>query len=255
MGRRQGHHRVETDSRGGVLVKCSRPNCPNSVRRQGVCAKHYDRLPARGYVDSGPTKARIELLLSRGIGWAGLEAAGISQQWWRQCGDRVQARVERKVLSIPVPERVIAGGTIPAIGTIRRLQALAAMGWPFTMIGPMLGHHERYPSQLMRRTVVLSSTAAKVDEVYRELAMKPGPSDWVRTVARGKGWQTAFAWDDIDNPGEAPDVGERVRVSRTEQIEELREIGVTDVCQIATRLGIQPGSVERQMYRAMGQAS
>lgn len=231
-------------------MKCSRMKCTRTVNRQGLCHSHYDYAPLRGYVDSSPTKARIELLLSLGVGWGGLEAQGVSMQWWRQIGSRVQARVEAKVFAIPVPQRMVPGGCVPAVGSVRKLQALAAMGWPFALLAPRVGHGPQYFSQLLHRDQLLSRTAAMIDSLYRELHMVPGPSQAVRDRSRRLGWVTALAWTDIDDPTDVPDVGERVRVSAIERISELREVGITDRRSVAARLGILPESVLRTLERS-----
>lgn len=228
---------------------CVRLKCTRVANRQGLCHSHYGRAPQRGYVDSAPTKRRLELLLSRGIGWARLEDAGITPQWWRQVGDRVQVRTEARVLAIPVPGRVIAGGEIAAVGTVRRLQALAAMGWPFDVLSPLAGHGPRYLSQLMKRDVLFSSTARKVDELYQTLAMTLGPSNRIRVRSLNRGWVTALAWDDIDDPDETPNVGLRQFATQFERVTELQALGVRDVNRIAERLGTKPKSVERLLAR------
>jgi hypothetical protein len=76
-------------------------------------------------------------------------------------------------------------------------------------------------------------------------------------VARAKGYFPPLCWDDIDDPDEKPQRGKHEPVSATERIEELRELGVTDVNRIAERLRIQPRSVERQLYpsRQKGKAA
>lgn len=231
-------------------MKCQRSKCTRTANRQGLCHAHYGYAPLRGYVDAGPTKERIDLLLSLGVGWAGLESHGVSFQWWRQIGDRVQARVEAKVLSIPIPASVVAGGCVPAIGSVRKLQALAAMGWPFSLLGPRVGHGQQYLSQILARESVWSRTAAVIDSLYRELSMVPGPSQFVRDRARRLGWVTALAWDDIDDPTEQPNLGAHVRLTAEERISELHDLGITDIREIAAHLGIKPESVERQLDRS-----
>lgn len=231
-------------------MKCSRPNCTRTANRQQLCHAHYEYAPARGYVDAAPTRRRIELLLSRGLGWRQIhELTGLSPAWWRQMGDRVQVRTHHKVHAVPVPDGFVAGGLVPAVGTIRRIKALAAMGWPSTQLGSRIGRNPKFLSQLLQRTQVNSATAAMVDELYRELCMIPGPSNSARFHARRNNWTAPLAWDDIDDPHEKPNLGKHELISATERIEELQALGVTDIHKIAKRLGIKVESVERQLYR------
>ena len=143
-------------------------------------------------------------------------------------------------------------GMPDAIGTARRLQALAALGWP--------------PSELARRTGVSRSTfehivkghiqrtsagvVAAVSDLYEELSMTPGPSDHWRRMAADKGWTPPLAWDDdtIDDPDAKPDRGEKRHADWGERFLELRELGYTDF-DIAAKLKIRPESMLRQMDR------
>lgn len=229
-------------------MKCSRPKCTRLATRQGLCHQHYDRAPIRGYVDGGPTRERLRLLLDRGMGWRGIyEASGLSVYWLLNSDCKVQARTQQRVFSIPVPKSVVAGGYVPALGTARRIQALSAIGWPQTSIGPKLGHGAQWANQLLARDEVFSSTAQKVDRLYRELCMTPGPSERARQTAKRHGWPPPLAWDNIDDPNEEPDAGTHVFVRAAERIAELHDLGITDINEVADRLGIKPDSVKRTL--------
>lgn len=90
--------------------------------------------------------------------------------------------------------------TVPARGVHRRLQALARMGWTWGEINRRLGHAEgvNRVSRLLASDKVHVTTFRKVDALYRELHMKPGPSELSRQRAIAKGWAPPLAWDDID---------------------------------------------------------
>jgi len=133
-------------------------------------------------------------------------------------------------------------GPVDATGTIRRLRALAAMGWPMKQLAAMSGVAMPTISYLMhhRRATVYSRTAAKVAALYDELSMKEGNSQRSRLRARRHGWAPPLAWDDetIDDPN----------ASFPEKFGEMRELGFSDLV-IAQRLGIKPGSLLRQLNR------
>lgn len=88
---------------------------------------------------------------------------------------------------------------VSSLGTRRRLQALAAIGWPQTTLARMMGRDQRHVSQTMRGETVYLSTHRMVEALYRELSMKPGPSRRTKAHARSRGWAPPLAWDDIDN--------------------------------------------------------
>lgn len=99
-----------------------------------------------------------------------------------------------------------APGLVCAAGTTRRLQALAAAGWPVTWTARQIG----VPGPTLRELAndgharVNPAVAVAVAEVFRAHAMRTGPSAYARTVAARNGWVMALAWDDIDNPHETP---------------------------------------------------
>ncbi len=232
-------------------MKCAREKCPYKARRQGLCAKHYDAHPDRGFVDGTATRERIALLLARGVGHQAIsDATGLAVWWLRKSTGSVRVKTQQQVFSIPIPKTVVAGGMVPAVGTLRRLKALAAIGWSLRDQGIMLGHTRSYVLQLVSRppVEVLSSTAVKVDDLYRKLSMTTGPSSSARSRAQSKGWPPPLAWDNIDDPNETPDMGVDAQASFEERYTEMRALGFTAEA-IAKRMGIKFESLERQLIR------
>lgn len=95
---------------------------------------------------------------------------------------------------------------LPALGTARRMQALAAIGWTVAQTGRDAGLTPSWCRELVtgRRPRVTRETAAAVDAVFRARCMTPGPSRHARSCAARNGWPPPLAWDDIDDPGEKP---------------------------------------------------
>lgn len=106
------------------------------------------------------------------------------------------------------------------IGTIRRLQALAAIGWTQTQIAAELGTTRQHVSAAMRGRVEVGRRAGhthKREETLRSAALvreaygslRDGPAhrakacDWRGRVS---GWYPPTAWDecDIDDPTARP---------------------------------------------------
>lgn len=95
---------------------------------------------------------------------------------------------------------------VPAWRATRKLQALSAIGWDCEELGRRLGISWGRAAQLRRgdgesRDV---SLAQKIDALYNELHMIPGPSAVTRSRASRYGWPPPLAWDDIDDPDETP---------------------------------------------------
>lgn len=229
-------------------MKCVRGNCTRVSNRQGLCQQHY-RKAVRGYIDATPVHLHIKALRSRGWSLQRVaEASGMSERGLYILGDRVQAMTAQRILCIPIPADVDGGALIDATGTRRRVQALMTLGWTQTVLAPQMGFRHVHLSQIIHQQSVTAATAAKVKRVYDALHMTPGRSVWVRGWAHRRGWQPPLAWDDIDNPAETPNVGENVHITAQTRIDELYELGVRNVHDIARRLGIKPKSVERQLY-------
>jgi transcriptional regulator with XRE-family HTH domain len=94
---------------------------------------------------------------------------------------------------------------VPVLGTRRRMQALARMGWPQSEIGRRLGVDRSQIGQLVHgRDMVLAETAEKVAGLYRELAFQVGPSVRSRLHAERSAWPGPMDWADPDNPDEVP---------------------------------------------------
>lgn len=97
---------------------------------------------------------------------------------------------------------------VSPLGTQRRLQALAVLGWRWRDIGDRLGVTWQAVQVLAlgRRRRVHVTTARRVAALYRELSDRQGPSEITRRRALAKGWVSPLAWTDIDRDA-APDPG------------------------------------------------
>jgi transcriptional regulator with XRE-family HTH domain len=100
---------------------------------------------------------------------------------------------------------------IDSIGVRRRLQALMCLGWDAEEIARRLGvSHSRVQKLRNQVAPVRRSTLERVDAVYNELAMTPGPTDhmgnWLRAKAKRLGYAPPLAWDNdtIDDPDARP---------------------------------------------------
>jgi hypothetical protein len=111
-------------------------------------------------------------------------------------------------------------GRLDPTGTRRRLQALAALGYTWSLLDQRLGHRmaEKFASD--RLQYVFPATAEKVAALYNELRDAPPPQSNAKERgavtkatrrAERNGWPTPDAWLDIDDPDEQPDPGYRER--------------------------------------------
>ncbi len=105
---------------------------------------------------------------------------------------------------------------VPAIGTQRRLQALAVLGWSNASVARRMGMHPEHMPRLIANAVTINAkTAERATAVYRELSMRipvgttrqeKQSITCARTRANRNGWLPPLAWDDetIDDPGARP---------------------------------------------------
>lgn len=109
---------------------------------------------------------------------------------------------------------------LPALGTHRRIQALVRVGWTLPQVGAAMGGVSgEAVRQVLISQQVQRDTAARARDAFALLAMKLPPErnrverlNAARSRNRGlrNGWPPPLAWDDIDNPLEAPDMGASV---------------------------------------------
>ena len=89
-------------------------------------------------------------------------------------------------------------------GTIRRIEALMAIGWTSGHIADLTGVTRSAVRRIKYSTTVQIGTARKIAAVYEALSGRRGPSEMTRGRARSLGYAPPLAWDHIDDPAEAP---------------------------------------------------
>lgn len=235
-----------------VRGKCSRPNCDRRIDRRQLCRPHYDSSgQAQGYVDTTPAKERLRLLRERGLTLEMLEAQGITRSVVARVDrgrQRIHRLTEERIFNVPIPLKVVPSGAgVPVLGMRRRLQALAAIGWPQTLLAEQMGLTQSMLANRLARTHVTAKTARAAAELFTKLQSTPGPSVIAASRARAKGWEPPFAWDteSIDDP-DAELV--QASVSWLDRYMELQEIGVPE-SRIPERMGVDRASVDRQLMR------
>lgn len=158
---------------------------------------------------------------------------------------------------------------VDATGTRRRVQALAALGWPIGELTKRLGLTDRGLSFMYAGTTVTPATAQAVAVLYDELCWTEGPSEIAKNRAQRKGWATPLAWDDdeIDDPAAQPKgavvshdidelavqlavngrLGDRHLTRRESHvaIRRMRELGLS-TAEIARRARVSDRTVHRQ---------
>ena len=206
-----------------------------------------------------PVKAHVEALRAAGMSLPQIrDVSGVSDFAVRSIlSDRrafVRGKTADAILAIPVSDRCRVEYT--GIGVARRLWALAAMGWPQSVIAERCGTAQTYLAQISTHPArpVFPATYRRVAAVYAELSMRPGPSSRAKARALRAGWLPPLAWDDIDDPGERPNIEaitDTRRVVHVEDVAELTEQGAT-WDHLLWRLGVSRKTVERACAKDRG---
>lgn len=186
----------------------------------------YDR-----YVDAKGVRNQLLILLGAGVSLAQIAlATGISRQGLAKIlrGETTRAlrTSAEKILAVPA-DPLLAGGPdtkVPAVGAVRRLQALGAIGYPMVDLAARLGvdriNLDRYIAGQWRR--MPRQFHAEIRTLFDELWNRPTTNERAKSLAAKKGWAPPLAWDDdtIDDPSAVPELGAKVRI-RDRQFEDL----------------------------------
>jgi hypothetical protein len=170
------------------------------------------------YIDAGPARAHIHLLLEHGIGYNQIaKLAGTSASHVRQlaCTSlRIRPETAARILAVAAVDANRAQHRrIDATGTRRRLQALVATGWAPAALGRQLDRSASNLRRILTTQAVSSRTAREVDDLYERLwntrpaqdtPARQRRADAARAEARAAGWPPPLAWDDIDSDPDPP---------------------------------------------------
>lgn len=256
--------------------KCDRDYYP---LRRGYCSRcDMQRRARRGYqcsfVDAQPVRRHVAALRKAGIGLRRLsELSGVSRsaltclvngrpERGSPPNKRVSAATAEAILAVPLPARpcdeVADHQLVDAIGTVRRLQSLVALGHPRSHLAKRLGIAPANATRLFDSATlrVTAATARKVIALFDELQATPGPSERARSEGRRRGWEVPLAWDDDEldhfrvNVDSVDEEGSDDReLTFVELYAELRYLGYSDI-EIAHREGIAIESLHRRLSRA-----
>lgn len=219
------------------------------------------------YVDAEPIRQHLLKLRDQGIAFtrvaelAGLYPATVGGFLYslgpsRPRKERARPEIAAKILAVTA--ETATPGLVDATGTRRRLQALAAIGWPMYTHGARIGVSPATVSRLTHQKRVLARTAEAVDRCYQQLcAARPedhgipaGTARKMRNRAAAEGWPDPTFWEDmggIDDP-DAPETEQAADAPAgrdphtAEEVRHLAQFGVS-AHEIARRVGRSPSYV------------
>lgn len=222
-----------------------------------------------GYVPSDPIQAHIITLVDLGLPTTSIArdcgcALACIARIYRGAWPTTRIRTATAIMAVTVHPNA-RQETVLAIGAIRRLRALHAIGWSWRVLEhqhiPTVSH--KVMSNLTRdhhgQTTTTWQRWAAIRDVYEKLSGTPGvdgSAQRARNAATANGWPAPLDWEDIDiddprveavRSGAATVDMRAVAVERRRRVRELVEAGLS-AQQIADRVGIDPRTVVR--YKA-----
>lgn len=204
------------DHTHGVPSNCEHPDCRTAQQRYQKRWRHDRHQGLPRTTDATPVRTHIAGLVGHGMsirsiaGEAGTSASIVSRVH-RGRTARLRNPLADRILAVQpgIATRTYGPWSpfVPRVGTVRRLQALIALGWTHTAMTARCGHRTA-PLLHQRGRWVTRGVHDDVAAMYRRLCTRPGPSQRTRVRAAKLGYLPPVFWDDIDlDPG--PDYGDQ----------------------------------------------
>lgn len=242
----------------GTLSRYKHHGCKCETCRASYCAWQRNRYRRRGYgtwqpfVDAEPIRQHITALHTVGMSYASIaKAADMHEATVTGFIYALSARDPRKEKATPnIAARILAvtadpmlSGWVNATGTRRRIQALAANGWPMGALAASIKVNTSTVNRLTRQQHVYATTARAVASTYNKYAttspqdhgVPQWKSDRARQEAATKKWPDPVWWDDmghIDDPDFDPATAEKklgrdeLAAIRRAEVEHLAAFGL-----------------------------
>lgn len=247
---------------------CKREKCTNKVLQRGLCTKHRDLdLRAsgfeRGRVDSSTVLPHVRHLHSQDMSIACIaKEAGVGNRTLRRIMREevtlIQKNTANKLLAVKPAslQKSANAALISAIGTVRRLRALYAMGNDCLLLSRESGVNEKTVRQLINghQSLVHAKTARKCVVLFERLQLAPALTSHaaLRSINRANklGWAKPLEWDedDIDNPDASPYVS--VKPDWWSEYKAYKEQNLT-IDQIASIFGVNKSTFKKRLTKAL----
>lgn len=244
--------------------RCRLPQCKeryNAWNRERRSRKTEGRL-----VDATPVRRHIQWLQSEGVTLYKLAyTTGVPRQELRDflypCpgknrGRRLRTSPETAARILAVTPDNCRSGKTSAVGTRRRIQALAAAGWTLKYVTADAGISVYDVSRLLRRDTVLVSTAKAVAVTFERLKRQRPERNGIdevmakrtRNRAAEEKWPTINYWADrmdvIDDPDFEPLYGITRREIVAHDANELMRFNRLNRAAAAERLGVSTAYID-----------
>lgn len=241
-------------SRACYIRGCRRPECKAADYQymSRIRLEHHRGLRRR--TDATQARHHAERLIA--AGWTQAQIARAAELNHRTVCDVVNGAstiangTALAILNIGIGAAPLDGRDVDGTGSMRRIQALVAIGWSLAQLAPRIGMYVTDLGLIAngKRPRVRAATADTIARGYRRLARVPGPSARARNEAARRNWAGPAAWEEhtIDDPTAQPEVDQMPEPElKRDELAELRRQEVIHLAsfstppeEIAARLGI-----------------
>ncbi|MFG7942924.1 MULTISPECIES: helix-turn-helix domain-containing protein [Streptomyces] len=241
---------------------CTCEPCRDAEARYDKRRRYLNATGRTVTIAAEPVADHINTLFDAGAGWTQLAAAtNCSTATLADIRNGNTQTVRRttanKILAVRPGEAQPPRRPIDATGTIRRIQALVAIGHSLRALAAESGSDYALLRSLLRspHSNISRLTADRVACAYRKLAGVPGLNQRARNRAAAEGWPSPLAWgDNIDDPQARPDceagadqiTASQLAAARAADIRHLGRFGIPHR-EIAARVGVTEAYVRAQL--------
>jgi predicted transcriptional regulator len=248
--------------RNTVCVKlygCQLPDCRTRFNERRRAIKAGTQQPDRILIDAADVREHIQALQELGMSLTGI--ARLAGVWHPTVCAFVHAqpskrRGRRQQTTPETAAKILSVQPLTVIGALRRIQALAHLGWPVSHVARHAGISPRRAWELRPHSVISVGLAERLAVAYEELcgtaAEEHGVETWKtnrsRQRAKGNRWPDPKYWADrmdvIDDPDFEPMYGITRRQIIAQDASELIRYAGLDRAAAAERLGVSKSYVE-----------
>lgn len=250
----------------GTLSRAKYHKCHCDLCRRASADYQRNRHRKRGYgtwqplIDAEPVRQHLLMLRDHGISYiraaelAGMYAPTVGRLLYTVAGRKPVKRVRPETAEalLAVQPDAISTHRTNATGTHRRIQALAANGWPLRRLAPHFGLNPSTPRRLLDQATLCTATAKAIAAAYDHLqgqrpedhGVTPWDADKARRAAAAQGWHDPLWWEDmgrIDDPDFDP-----ATVERELKRDELAALRRDEIIHL-TRYGYTPESIHQRL--------
>ena len=246
-------------------TSADRCRCDKCRQAAYVYMKRYSHhRSTHGYVlqPADEALALVQAYLSQGWSYASIaQATGLALRHLQHITRGEVTRVNRRTIhQLRNPDwSAVDGATlVPAWPVARRLRALQALGWTWTLIADRAGLAPTHVQRIHQQQRCTAAARQAVIAVYDTMSMETPPdiraTRCARTYAARRGYAPPLAWDNIDDPDEQPQgiapapADTRRTIPRGVLVETCEEIG--DLADTCRALGMTGPSIYRALSRA-----